>query len=141
MKLLFTALILITAFAGLVAQANAQDEPQQKDDTQIISMRVGKQKKASVSKINIKFVSLLEDSRCPEGVNCIHAGNARIKVVVSKAGGDPITFEMNTNFGEKGNVYKGYAIYLTDLKPVPKTKVRLSRNQYTAMFSISRLSR
>lgn len=144
MKSLFTALILMLATAGLVQQTNAQEpeERQREEAAQIITnVRVGKQKKASRSRINVKFVSLIEDSRCPEGVNCIHAGNARIKVTVSKAGGKPITFEMNTNLGEKGNVYAGYAIYLTDLKPVPKTNVRLSRNAYTATFSISRLTR
>ncbi len=144
MKSLFLTLILILTLAGLVQQTNAQEpeERQREKAAEIITnVRVGKQKKASNSKVTVKFVSLIEDSRCPEGVNCIHAGNARIKVTVSKPGGKPVTFEMNTNLGEKGNVYQGYAIYLTDLKPVPKTKVRLSRNAYTATFSISRLSR
>ena len=140
MKSLFTVLILTLAFAGLVQQTNAQDRKQQ--PAQIISnVEVGKQKKASRSKINVKFVSVIEDSRCPPDVQCIQAGNARIKVIVSKAGSDPKTFEMNTNLGEKGNIYNGYAIYLTDLSPVPETTARFSQNTYKATFSISRLSR
>ncbi len=133
MKLLFLSLILTLAFGTLV-QTNAQT-------AQTIKVLVGKQKKASSSKITIKFASLIEDSRCPDNVNCIHAGNARIKVTVSKPGSAPITFEANTNLGEKGNVYEGYAIYLTDLTPIPKANVRINRNAYTATFSISRLTR
>jgi hypothetical protein len=133
MKSLFIALILTLAFGGLV-QARAQT-------AQKISVSVGKQKKATRSKITVKFVSLIEDSRCPDDANCIQAGNARIKVHVSKAGSKPATLEMNTNLGEKGNIYEGYAIYLTDLTPTPKANVRLNRNAYTATFSISRLSR
>ena len=133
MKLLFLSLILTLAFGGLV-MATAQEG-------QRISVRVGKQKKATRSKLTIKFASLIEDSRCPDDANCIQAGNARIKVSVSKSGSDPITFEANTNLGPKGNVYEGYAIYLTDLTPIPKANVRINRNAYTATFSISRLLR
>ena len=142
MKSLFTALILMLAVAGLVQQTNAQNKQQRQETAQIISsVEVGKQKKASRSKITVKFVSVIEDSRCPPDVQCIQAGNARIKVTVSKAGSDPKTFEMNTNLGEKGNVFNGYAVYLTDLSPVPETTARFSQNTYKATFSISRLSR
>ncbi len=133
MKLLFLALILTLAFGGLV-ETNAQA-------AQKINVLVGKQKKATRSKITVKFVSLIEDSRCPDDANCIHAGNARIKVTVSKPGSRPITFEANTNLGEKGNIYEGYAIYLTNLTPIPSANVRINRNAYTATFSVSRLSR
>lgn len=136
MKLLFTSLLLTLVF-GNFASANAQEE----NTAQKFSVRVGNQKKASVSQITVKFVSLIEDSRCPTDAQCIQAGNARIKVQVSKAGNAPITFEANTNLGEKGNIYEGYAIYLTSLTPIPKSNVRLNRNAYTATFSVSRLSR
>ena len=133
MKSLFAVLILTLAF-GSLTQTNAQT-------AQTINVRVGKQMKASRSKITVKFVSLIEDSRCPDDANCIQAGNATIKITVSKAGSDPITFEANTNLGAKGNVYEGYAIYLTSLTPIPKANIRINRNAYTATFSVSRLSR
>ncbi len=133
MKLLFLSLVLTLAFGSLI-QTNAQT-------AQKINVLVDNQKKASRSQITVKFVSLIEDSRCPDEANCIHAGNARIKVQVSKPGSNPITFEANTNLGAKGNVYEGYAIYLTNLTPIPRANVRLNRNAYTATFSISRLSR
>ena len=133
MKLLFLSLILTLAFGSLI-QTNAQT-------AQKINVLVGNQKKASRSQITVKFVSLIEDSRCPDKANCIHAGNARIKVQVSKPGSAPVTFEANTNLGAKGNVYEGYAIYLTNLTPIPRANVRLNRNAYTATFSVSRLSR
>ncbi len=134
MKSLFLALILTLAVAGLT-HINAQSKAQS------ISVRIGKQKKASTSRISVKFVSLVEDSRCPEGTNCVWAGNAKIKIMVSKAGRDPIILEVNTNNGEKGGVYENYAIYLTELTPTPAANVRLNRNAYTATFSITRLSR
>ncbi len=133
MKLLFLSFVLTLAFGSLI-QTNAQT-------AQKINVLVGNQKKAARSQITVKFVSLIEDSRCPDGANCIHAGNARIKVTVSKPGSTPVTFEANTNLGAKGDVYEGYAIYLTNLTPIPRANVRLNRNAYTATFSVSRLSR
>ena len=133
MRTLFLALILTLVF-GSVITADAQT-----DST--IKVRVGKQKKFSRSKVNVKFVSLVEDSRCPEGVNCVWAGNAKIKVFVSRGNGEGETFEMNTNLGAKGATFGEYAINLTDLTPTPKENVRLNRNSYTATFTIARLTR
>lgn len=133
MKSLFLALFLMLAFGGL-ATVEAQT-PQQ------VKVLVGKQKKASRSKLIIKFDSLVEDSRCAEGTNCVWAGNAKIKVTI-KQGDDPSeTFEMNTNLGAKGASYGPYAVNLISLTPIPAANVRLNRNAYTATFSISRLTR
>ncbi len=130
MKITFLGLILTFVF-GSVSMVNAQTEPTMK-------VRVGKKGKDSKSKITVKFVSVAEDSRCPEGTTCVWAGNAVVKVQVSKDGSNPITFDANTTLGEKGNVYEGYAIYLTSLSPAPKSK---KKNDYTATFTVTRLSR
>lgn len=133
MKLLFLTLVLTLVFGSLVS-TNAQEK-------QKISVRVGKQTKASRSKLTVKFVELVEDSRCAEGTNCVWAGNATIKVSIKQGGEPEEIFEMNTNLGAKGATFGGYAIYLTSLTPTPKANVRINRNAYTATFSISRMTR
>ncbi len=133
MKNLILSLILTLAFGSLL--------PMEAQTKQRINILVGKQKQASRSKLTIKFVSLIEDSRCPEGTNCIHAGNAKIQIKVSKRGGESKTFELNTNLGPKGETFEGYAINLVNLTPTPKDNIRINRNGYTATFTISRLTR
>ena len=133
MKTLFLTLFLTLVF-GSVVTANAQNDS-------AIKVKVGKQKKFSRSKINVKFVSLVEDSRCPEGTNCVWAGNAKIKVVLSSPDGGSETVEMNTNLGAKGATLGAYAVNLISLTPTPKANVRLNRNAYTATFTIARLTR
>ncbi|MCY7377652.1 MAG: hypothetical protein LH472_16970 [Pyrinomonadaceae bacterium] len=134
MKTLFLTAILTFIFGSVIA-ANAQkpDQP--------IKVRVGKEKKFSRSKINVKFVALIEDSRCPEGVNCVWAGNAKIKVQISEGSNAGETFEINTNLGPKGATFGGYAVNLISLTPTPKDNVRINKNSYTATFSIARLTR
>ena len=134
MRLLFLGLILALTFGGW-SPTNAQQKPES------IKVTVSKQKKAPRSKLTVKFVSLIEDSRCAEGTTCVWAGNATIKVSI-KRGSDPAeTFELNTNEGAKGAAYGPYAINLISLTPTPKDNVRNNRNAYTATFSVSRLSR
>ena len=133
MKNLVLSLILTLAFGSFLT-AEAQTK-------QRVNILVGKQKQVSRSRLTIKFVSLIEDSRCPEGTNCIHAGNARIQIEVSKRGGESETFELNTNLGPKGDTFRGYAINLVSLAPTPKDNIRINRKGYTATFVVSKLTR
>lgn len=133
MKNLILALILTLAF-GSFFHAEAKTEKQ-------IKVQVNNQKTVPGTKMTIKFVSLVEDSRCPEGVNCIQAGNAKIKVTVKMRGGESKTFELNTNLGPKGETFEGYTINLVNVTPAPKNNVRINRNSYTATFTVSRLTR
>jgi len=133
MKTIFLSLILTLVF-GIFMQADAKPKQQFK-------LLVNRQKVISGSQITVKFISVIEDARCPEGTNCIQAGNARIKVTVSKRGGESKTFEMNTNLGPKGDTFEGYAINLVNLTPTPRDNIRINRNGYTATFTVSRLTR
>ena len=133
MKNLILALILTFAF-GSFFQTEAKAQKQ-------IKVQVSRQKNVPGTKMTIKFDSLVEDSRCPEGTTCIWAGNAKIKVTVKMRGSQAKTFEMNTNLGAKGETYEGYAINLESLTPAPKDNIRINRNGYTATFTVNRLTR
>jgi hypothetical protein len=131
----FTILLAIfTAFVfGAVQTAYAQDE-------QKATIKFGKQKKFSQSKLTVKFLSVTEDSRCPQGVNCIQAGNARIKVEISNGTTKEI-FEMNTFEGPKGASFSGFAIYLDELLPMTKANTKINQKDYKGKFRIVRLTR
>lgn len=133
MKTKLILALLLTFLFGTIQIIEAQSRERQK-------VQINKQKKFSRSNLTIKFVSLIEDSRCPEGTNCVWAGNAKIKIEVSK-GRAKETFEINTNLGPKGATYNGYAIELISLTPVPKENIRINRNGYVATFVVSRLTR
>ena len=134
MKKLTILLAILTAFVfGAAQTANAQTE-------QKATIKYGKQKKFSASKLTIKFVLVSEDSRCPQTVQCIQAGNARIKVEISN-GTTKETFEMNTTTGPKGASFSGFAIYLDELTPTTRQNVKIKQKDYKGKFRIVRLSR
>ena len=106
-----------------------------------ITVRVGKQAPAKHSGLKIRFLEISEDSRCPSGVNCIWAGNARVKFEVTNRGGGNRSLEANTTTGPKGDQFDGWAIELVSLTPRPTKKGKPAKNLYIATFSVTRLQR
>lgn len=136
MKTFFLTLILTLFTGGFAAPTTAQAQK-----SQTVKVRVNQQKTIAQNGLTVKFVSLVEDSRCPADTNCVWAGNARIQVKISDRRGRSETFEMNTNLGPKGDSFGGYAVNLTSLTPIPRSNIRINRNGYTATFAISRLTK
>ncbi|MDQ4120432.1 MAG: hypothetical protein M3209_03190 [Acidobacteriota bacterium] len=130
MKKVFLTLVLMFLF-GSFSLVQAQT-------TQQINLRVNNQKTAAGGRLTIKFVSVMEDSRCPVGVNCIHAGNAKIQIKITKRGSAAKTFELNTNSEPNRVSFEGYEIKLANLDPVPKESARINRNGYTATLVIGK---
>ena len=67
--------------------------------------------------IHLSFDSLLNDSRCPSGSNCIWAGEARVEITFSNAG-DKKSFVLST-FNPKDTTTLNYKIRLVDVMPYP----------------------
>lgn len=131
MRTIFAALILTFVFGGFVAA--------QSQTTRQIKVLINKQKIVTKNKLTIKFVSLIEDSRCPTDTNCVWAGNAKIKLQVGKGKGAAKIFELNTNLDPQTVSFAGYEIKLVNLTPQPASNIRINRNGYTAIFAVSKL--
>ncbi len=131
MKVLILTLI---AVFGITTIATAQSPDK-------FELKAGKEKTAKRSKLKVKFIAVLEDSRCPAGAQCVWAGNAKIKIsVTSKRLGTKI-FEINTEMGPKGDQFDGYAINLESLTPSPTAVGKIDPKKYKAKFTIVRLQR
>lgn len=76
-------------------------------------------------KLRLRFVDVLEDSRCPTRVQCVWTGQARIAIVVQPDSTAPTTVEFNTNPapGQTVNMATvgAYRIELRSLDPYPQT--------------------
>ncbi len=121
---------MILILGGMTA-ANAQT-------SQTAEVRVKSKKKFTRSKLTVEFLSVLEDSRCPIGVDCIWAGNAKISVRVRKNGSAAKTFELNTTMDNQSVTYEGHTIKLAKLTPHPRANTPPAPNSYRATITISR---
>ncbi len=115
---------------------------QEKEDTtktSQIGVTVEKGKTVTINDVSIKFVQVLEDSRCPKYVDCFWPGQAKIEVMVTEKGKDPVTQEItlgatpsaskNTTFYKKDNTL----VELLALNPYPEDGKEMGT--YTLLIS------
>ena len=133
MKGLILGLVLVLAFGSVEAMAAAR-----KGET--IKVQINKQKRTAKTGFTVRFIELVEDSRCPIDTNCIWAGNAKIKVRVTRNGQSHVLTLDTHGSGQYGRA-DGYSIKLTDLTPHPRSNIRIDRNGYVATIEVSKLSR
>jgi hypothetical protein len=86
----------------------------------------------------VAFESALEDSRCPEGVDCIWSGNAKIRLRLGKQKQTPAPVEINTNVEPKSSSYLNYEVKLIALKPRPKADKPVQPNEYKATLIVTK---
>lgn len=89
--------------------------------------------------VRVRFVEMVEDSRCPTGTDCIWAGNARIKIRVTKNGRSKV-LELNSNLDPRMPVFAGHSFELKGLTPEPRSNIRINRFGYVAKIEVKKVS-
>lgn len=107
-------------------------------------LSVGQEVSTADGKLKIKFVSVAEDSRCPKGVNCIWAGNARVVLQVGKNNGAGVKLELNTSPREGasagGGAHGQYLIKLVEVAPYPVAEQPVKPRSYAVTLVVSKKS-
>ena len=124
-----TAALIIFAMAVLNIVVPAQA-------CQTLEIRFGQQKTTKTGGVTVKFLELIEDSRCPVDVNCVWAGVARIKAAITR-GGKTSEAELNT-MDKKSADFQGYTVTLTDLQPRQSRTSKYSPSAYTATVTVTK---
>ena len=102
-------------------------------------IKIGEQVLVENERLRVTFSRVAEDSRCPEGVQCIWAGNGRIVLRVSKARRRAADVRLNTGLEPKEATYRGYEVKLVKLDPYPKKEGgKIRKRQYVATLVVSR---
>jgi hypothetical protein len=132
MKGLIAGLMLMLAFTVVPASAARRAET--------VRVQINKEKKFPKAKLSVRFVELVEDSRCPTDTQCVWAGNAKIKIRVTM-NGRTHDLSLDTNGPHQAATAEGYTIKLLSLTPAPRSNIRVDRNGYVATFEAVKLSR
>lgn len=81
---------------------------------------------------NLTFKEVTEDSRCPEGVNCVWEGMAKVKLEIMGTYTRPMHMELATikNSAEvpTSTEFNGYKITLKEVHPYPKKDKKADPN-------------
>lgn len=105
---------------------------------QEFDIRVGQWVTIEGERLRVTFNRVAEDSRCPEGVQCVWAGNAKVVLRLSKARKRASTMSLNTGVDPKLAAYRGYEVKLVKLDPYPKEGRPVRKRDYVATLVVSR---
>jgi hypothetical protein len=101
------------------------------------NLRPGQGALVKIEGLRIGFDSVIEDSRCPKGVECIWAGQGKIRIRLSKTNKKPASVELSTQQPNSIS-YLGYRVTLVGLSPYPKATGTINKKAYVATLTVSK---
>jgi hypothetical protein len=100
-----------------------------------VTLKLGEHAAFDGDRIVVTFVSVPEDSRCPKDVQCIRAGNARVRldVVLGSAAPTPLDLEV------PGSAVVGeWEVAVERLDPYPVSERPTESKEYLIILGVSR---
>jgi hypothetical protein len=125
--------IILILFGGVFVTANAQATGRGATSV-LFDVKQGHTKGVPGGSLKIKFLTVVEDSRCPKGTQCIWAGNAKVKLRVSDRQRSKI-FDLNTAKGDQTYTFEGYQIRLVKVEPSPVVNEHIRRGEYVVTLT------
>lgn len=116
--LLSVATVLLLIYpSSLMGRPPAAGKPVRVRLGQEFNLRVGQQAVVEGGRFKVRFVSVVNDSRCPADVTCVWAGNAEV-LIEAEAGRRRARLKLNThggaNFPQEGR-HQQYTVELVAL--------------------------
>ncbi|MEI2274497.1 hypothetical protein OHD16_20280 [Sphingobacterium sp. ML3W] len=140
--MLHKVLILSLGIYSLVSCTSQKNVNAYGKESEGIDLFEGQQKLLKEYPLQIKFNRIVEESRCPEGVDCIWAGVAVAEIEITRKAAKPVilnlaTTDMQTRGYQKSTNFSGYTIELQNVAPYPTTERRAQDLKGNYKISIS----
>ena len=87
--------------------------------------------------LQITFVRVPSDSRCPMDALCIRAGEALVALTVSQDGRNPASRELRTDGAAAETTYLDFSIKLIALAPYPRSDRQILPEDYVATLAVA----
>jgi len=116
--------VLGTFFACVACDEKREEAPIDNKFGQLITLKVGESSDIQEGTLAISFDKLVEDSRCPNGVDCIWQGQAKVQLLVNKT----TTVDLIMQAGKEAlaiDTLDNYIYTLLDVSPYPDVKDEL----------------
>lgn len=136
MRSIFSIGLVLVGLVSLIGCAPAVVKEAQLDQPFTLFVR----EKAQIGDLQIRFIGVPEDSRCPADVNCVWAGNAKIVLGLSlKESADETVVTINSTVDPQEALYAGYRIRFVSLKPTPLSGRTINPAEYRVTLIVSRV--
>ncbi|HEY4511705.1 MAG TPA: hypothetical protein VJH55_02595 [Candidatus Paceibacterota bacterium] len=86
--------------------------------------------------VTLKFLKVLEDSRCPSNVQCVWAGEVKLSLSLKSGTEHRIVSLKNS---DEPSVFKGVSVTITDVRPEAKQGVGKDEIKYLVRFLLTKI--
>jgi hypothetical protein len=97
--------------------------------------------KGTLGDVELTFIKVLEDSRCPIDVQCIQAGTIRvaitIKITINKTSIETKNFILSS--ANPSLLYRGYKVTMATIEPQKKQGMTAQNTKYLIHFLVNKL--
>jgi len=106
-----------------------------------VSLKIGRALVVESENLEIKFLGMTSDSRCPKGTDCVWAGQVIVMVNVWKAGENLGEFELiDTNGGGLSPTQvDNYEIFLLKVEPYPEVNKTINTKDYSITIKVDKV--
>jgi len=106
-----------------------------------VSLKIDQTLEIESENLEIKFLGMTSDSRCPKGTDCVWAGQVIVMVDVLKAGENLGEFELiDTNDGRVSSTQVGdYEIFLLKVEPYPEINKTINTKDYRITIKVDKV--
>lgn len=126
------AILLCVALAGCSSVRSQETKTVEPGGE--VTLAPGETVSVKAADMKVRFLGVTEDSRCPRDVNCIWAGQVKVRLEIRSrhAASQP-------EIAEGGSVVEsGYRVTLVRVEPRPVSTARIAPAEYRATLKLDR---
>ena len=138
MKLILISLMLLLVNCPGQDSNQTSNRPAEIPMDREFELKIGQEAMIKGERLKAKFISVLEDSRCPKGVQCIQAGQGRVAVQLKNGNKKPETVELSTAATGQEMDFNGYQVKLISLNPYPIMDRPLKPADYVLTLTVKK---
>ena len=131
------SVLLICSLAGCATPSQPGTSGTVTSSTQVptgsqFELKPGQEARVQGSSLRIRFDGIAQDSRCPQGVQCVWAGNAVVNLRITSAN---TSLTLNTGLEPKSAGIDSFTVILVDVKPAAR-QGGLSASDYRIVLEV-----
>ena len=135
----YKLVIIVLACLLLMPAGCSTDKDVKANLSEEFSLNIGQTVRIASEDLEIEFIDVTEDSRCPKGVTCIWAGEVTAKVAINTGNSldELLLTEPGLSSGKATAVYQKYRLAY-HVEPYPEQGITIAQDQYRLLIMVSK---
>lgn len=129
MRIRYTSPIALIALIGACSASSGVEVTSLEAPVEL-ELRVGEERRVGGSAARVEFRAVLEDSRCPQDVVCVWAGNAAIEIGLTDDAEATHAIALNTGIEPRATEWNELRVTLLSVTPVPREGETIPAREY-----------